>query len=63
MPEGKRAFTPCVNLDSDSRECRIWGKPEYPPVCRDFTPQIEYCGRTAEEARRILAMIEKCTTP
>ena len=63
MPQGKPAFTPCVNLDSQTGRCLVWGKPNYPEVCRQFTAQTEYCGGNRVEALRLLAFYEKSTTP
>jgi uncharacterized protein len=63
MAEGKPAGVRCVNLDSDTLRCRIWGTSEYPEVCRQFTAKDENCGRSAKEAFAILAEFERLTKP
>ena len=63
MPDGKPAFTPCIHFDAVSRRCAIWMTGEYPAVCREFTPTLEYCGTTQEEAVRILTEVENFTAP
>ena len=60
---GKPAGLACVNLDPVTRECRIWGGPDYPGVCRDFAPSPEICGGTMEEAMGLLAALEEATRP
>ena len=62
MPRGKAAGERCVNLAADGL-CRLWGSPEYPEVCRAFTPQKWVCGNTAEEALRLLSSLEGATRP
>jgi len=62
MPNGKKAGERCVNLGADGL-CRLWGSPDYPPVCRAFTPQRWVCGDTAAEALRLLADLEDQTRP
>ena len=63
MPDGKPAFVACVNLDQTTRKCKIWGREDYPKVCREFTPDTGYCGRSTTEAFRLLSHIERETTP
>jgi Fe-S-cluster containining protein len=63
MPEGKPAFAACVNLDPGTLRCRIWGTPDYPSVCREFTAKEENCGTSAAEAIAILTRLERVTTP
>lgn len=41
MPNGKPAGVVCVNLDAATYECRIWGTPDYPEVCRAFAATVE----------------------
>jgi hypothetical protein len=62
MPDGKPAGVRCVNLDASGR-CVLWGKPEYPAVCRGFVPQRWVCGETAEEALALIAELEAATRP
>jgi uncharacterized protein len=63
MPGGKPAFTPCVNFNPETGTCGIWSSPEYPAVCRDFTPTREFCGSTSKEAYGLLAEAEDATSP
>ncbi len=63
MPDGKPAGVACVNLDPRSGECRIWGTPEYPAVCRAFTATAELCGTSRDEALERLSELESVTKP
>jgi uncharacterized protein len=63
MPHGKPAGVVCVNLDARTRECRIWGTPEYPEVCRAFTATTELCGASRDQALQRLAALERETQP
>lgn len=49
MPEGKEAGVRCIQLD-DANMCKIFGQPERPKVCEQFTAEPDICGQTAEEA-------------
>ena len=62
MPDGKPAGVRCVQLTEDNR-CWLYGLPERPTVCVQFTPSTEMCGETSEEARRWLAELELLTLP
>lgn len=62
MPGGKPAGVRCVNLDESNR-CRLWGTGAYPPVCRDFAPEVAVCGESREEALERLADWEAATCP
>lgn len=62
MPNGKKAGERCVNLGPDNR-CRIWGSPDYPPVCRAFRPGRWVCGDSADQALVLLARLEADTRP
>ena len=62
MPDGKPPGVRCVNLDDASR-CRIWGRPEYPAVCRLFPAMEDTCGASTEEALRLLTRLEHSTAP
>ena len=53
MPHGKPAGVPCIHLTPD-RRCALFGHPDRPEVCRAFAPSEEHCGRTNEEAFRLL---------
>lgn len=63
MPDGKKAGENCVNLDSDTLLCRIWGTDQYPLFCRRFQPEEAFCGTSREEAERILTFLEEDTRP
>lgn len=62
MPAGKPAGVRCVNLSADGR-CVLWGRPEYPKVCRDFTPSPWVCGESAAEALALISALERATRP
>lgn len=62
MPDGKPAGVPCIHLTAD-RRCALFGRPGRPAVCTAFTPSEEHCGRTGEEAFRLLEALEKATRP
>ncbi len=53
MPFGKAAGVYCVNLTANMR-CAIYNSPEFPDVCRAFRPDIQFCGRSRDEAVMIL---------
>jgi len=58
MPDGKKAGARCVNLDDDLRCSRYNARPQ---VCKDFTPSEKWCGKSGEDALRIIGEIEKLT--
>lgn len=60
MPNGKPANTRCVQLDENNL-CRIFGQPERPKVCDDFTAQEYVCGESREEALILLTGLEQAT--
>jgi len=62
MPQGKPAGVACVQLDEAGR-CRLFGRPERPAVCRDFTPDPAWCGAHRDEALALLADWERRTAP
>ena len=57
MPEGKPAGVPCVQLD-EFYQCRLFGLPERPAVCREFQAEPAICGDSREQAIRILSDLE-----
>ena len=61
MPEGKPAGVRCVNLDPQTRECRIWGTPKYPEFCRAFRPDVSVCGDSADQALSLIHTLERAT--
>ena len=62
MPDGKPAGVACVNLSSDFR-CTIWGKTNFPEVCRQFSPQTWVCGSSRDEAVNLINALENATRP
>jgi hypothetical protein len=52
----------CVQLD-DSNNCRIFGQPERPAVCRQLTPAADMCGSSASHALAWLTQLEHLTCP
>jgi len=61
MPRGKPAGVTCVNLDEESRQCRIWGTDAYPPLCRAFIPGRDVCGDNREQAIALIDQLERQT--
>lgn len=62
MPHGKPAGMPCVQLDDDYR-CRLFGKPERPAFCATLQPAPDLCGRSREDAFRLIEWLERETEP
>ncbi len=62
LPTGKPAGVRCVQLDEDLR-CRIFGRPERPPVCGSLPPSEDMCGDSREQAMRWLGWMEEQTAP
>ncbi|HNR87817.1 MAG TPA: YkgJ family cysteine cluster protein [Spirochaetota bacterium] len=58
MPGGKPAGVRCIHLTAD-RTCGIYDL--RPPVCREFTPTMELCGASRDEALANLARLEVLT--
>lgn len=63
MPNGKPAKQYCINLNPDSLRCLIWGQENYPDFCRNYTPEVEFCGQTSNQALQILRFLEDSTVP
>lgn len=61
MPEGKPAGIRCNQLDHNGL-CKIFGMPERPKVCLDYTPSLEYCGVTDPEALANITRLERLTS-
>lgn len=57
MPEGKPAGIRCIHL-TEEYLCALFGKPERPEVCLRFEAEELFCGKTREEAIRILRKLE-----
>ncbi|MGM0630822.1 MAG: YkgJ family cysteine cluster protein [Pseudomonadota bacterium] len=60
MPNGKPAGVRCVQLDDDNL-CRLFGKPERPAVCGEFSADKEICGESREQAIILLTLLEEDT--
>lgn len=61
MPNGKPAGVTCVNLDPASHRCTIWGRHDYPDVCRRFRAEEATCGSSRAEALLLLQALESET--
>lgn len=61
MPQGKPAGVACVNLDTISWRCRIWGSADYPLACRRFSPSADVCGDNREHAIQLISALEIST--
>jgi len=48
---------------AETMECRVWGGPDYPVVCRNLKAMREMCGSSREEALAYLAELERVTAP
>ena len=62
MPFGKPAGVRCVQLTADHR-CTLFGHPERPHVCADFSASEDMCGGCREEALHNLSQLEEATVP
>jgi hypothetical protein len=62
MPQGKPAGQPCVHLDAELR-CTLFGRPERPAFCSDFSPEPAFCGDNREQALRLLDELATDTAP
>ena len=60
MPGGKPAGVPCVQLDENGR-CRLFGHPDRPRACLEFTPTRELCGEDRRQALVRLSRLERLT--
>lgn len=54
----KPAGVRCIHLTEDNK-CAIFGKPERPAVCSGFQAEELFCGKTREEAMKILSSLEE----
>jgi uncharacterized protein len=61
MPEGKPAGERCIQLNTDNL-CMIFGKPERPAVCGDFSASVDVCGSTNEQAIWLITDLESSTS-
>ncbi len=58
MPNGKPAGVRCIQLDENNL-CKIFGQPDRPKVCAEFTAEAEFCGTTNQQAIQILTELEQ----
>lgn len=49
-----------MQLTADNR-CKLYGKPERPPVCSGLKPSREMCRETPDDAYRYLIALEELT--
>ena len=61
MPNGKPAGVACINLDPNTHLCTIWGREDYPDVCRRFRAEEATCGSSRAEALALLQVLEIAT--
>ena len=61
MPDGKPAGVRCEHLLVDL-SCALFGRDERPAICEKFSPTIEYCGQSREEALQLLTVLENSTS-
>ncbi|MCB9013299.1 MAG: YkgJ family cysteine cluster protein [Bacteroidales bacterium] len=57
MPEGKPAGVRCIHLTNDFR-CGIFNEPDRPKVCSDFMAEELVCGKSRDEALKIMSDLE-----
>lgn len=62
MPQGKAAGQRCVQLN-EANDCRLFGRPDRPEVCRSLRATHDMCGATREHALRWLGELELATAP
>ncbi|MEM1402659.1 MAG: YkgJ family cysteine cluster protein [Pseudomonadota bacterium] len=62
MPHGKPAGVACINLETGTKRCRLWGTEQYPELCRRFQASPDNCGSSAIEALQILTLLEQQTS-
>jgi hypothetical protein len=62
MPHGKPAGVPCGHLAPDNL-CGLFRMRERPDVCLMFQPSADVCGRTRDEALKLIAAMEAATRP
>ncbi|MBR9728574.1 YkgJ family cysteine cluster protein [Shewanella intestini] len=61
MPHGKPAGVRCVQLNDDNL-CQLFGLPERPNVCSDFSASIDVCGNTNQQALILITELEQHTS-
>ncbi|WP_211824240.1 YkgJ family cysteine cluster protein [Kistimonas asteriae] len=60
MPNGKPAGERCIQLDDQNR-CLLFGKPERPLVCGQFSADESVCGVSNADALATLIDLEQLT--
>lgn len=60
MPNGKPSGVRCVQLDEQNL-CMLFGKPERPNLCAQFSAEVEFCGENSQQAYTYLIELEKAT--
>lgn len=60
MPQGKLAGERCIQLNEQNL-CQLFGKPERPLVCHQFTADSAVCGETNQQALANLMELEAVT--
>ncbi|MCE9688160.1 MULTISPECIES: YkgJ family cysteine cluster protein [Shewanella] len=60
MPNGKAAGVRCIQLTDDNL-CGIFGRPERPAVCGEFSASPDVCGGSNEEALWLITSLETQT--
>lgn len=60
MAQGKPAGVRCVQLDEANR-CRLFGQPERPAVCEQFSATPSICGDDTAQALDNLHWLERQT--
>jgi len=63
MPDGKPSGVACVNLDTVTLTCRIWGQENYPEFCASYRACEEICGSTKEQALKNIYYLDELTRP
>ncbi|MEX1222443.1 MAG: YkgJ family cysteine cluster protein [Idiomarina sp.] len=61
MPQGKPAGVRCIHLTDDFL-CGLFGQPERPPVCDQFSANLDSCGSSRDEALILLTDLEQQTS-
>ncbi|MBB1318462.1 YkgJ family cysteine cluster protein [Shewanella sp. SR43-4] len=60
MPNGKPAGVRCIQLN-DANLCMIFGQPERPEVCAEFSASIDVCGTSNDQALWLITDLESST--
>jgi hypothetical protein len=63
MPDGKPSGIACINLNSDTLKCNIWGTAEYPKFCGAYQACESVCGSSKAEAMINIYYLDEVTRP